>query len=99
MELTLQQIKQESISFPKGMLHPERTAQFVSQIGHIVINLTDLKFTDEDIDLLNMGLSFSPSPTKHSVADMWLDYKRFERTLLLKHHFHNSPPMEKDPLY
>ena len=77
MELTLQQIKQESISFPKGMLHPERTAQFESQICHIVINLTDLKFTDEDIDLLNMGLSFSSSPTKHSVADMWLDYKRF----------------------
>ena len=65
----------------------------------IVINLTDLTFTDEDIDLINMRLSSSPSSTKHSVADMWLDYQRFERTLILKHKFHNSQPMEKDPLY
>ena len=41
-------------------------------------------FTDEDIDLLNMGISFSLSPTKHSVADLWLDFKRFERTLLYR---------------
>ena len=45
-----------------------------------------------------MGLSFSPSPTKHSVADLLLDFNRFERTLLLKHHFHNSTPKEMDPL-
>ena len=81
------------------MLHPARQDQFETQIGHVLINLTDLTFTAEDIDLLNKGLSFSPSPTKHSVADLWLDFKRFERSLLLKHHFHNSPPKEMYPLY
>ena len=63
MEPTLEQIKNDSISLPKDMLLPDCKAQFESQIGHVLINLTDLIFTDEDIDFLNKGLSFSPSPT------------------------------------
>ena len=97
MEPTLEQIKNDSISLPKGICYTQIAK--INLNGHVLINITDLTFTAEDIDLLNKGLSFSPNPTKHSVADLWLDFKRFERSLLLKHHFHNSPPKEMYPLY
>ena len=64
MNISIEQIKEDALSFPKGMLHPSRTEQFKKQIGHNVINLTDIEFSDEEISLLNKGLTFSPSPKK-----------------------------------
>ena len=98
MELTLEEIKLNSLTFQKGMLHPNRQDQFDTQIGHTVINLTDQSFSKDELELLNKGLSFSPSPHKHSIPDLWLDFKHFERTLSLKHFFHNQPKKPTDPL-
>ena len=58
MELTLEEIKLNSLTFQKGMLHPNRQDQFDTQIGHTVINLTDLSFSKDELELLNKGLSF-----------------------------------------
>ena len=99
MNKSLSLIKEEAITFPKGMLTQSTQNKFDQQIGHSVVNLTDTKFTQTELELLNKGLSFSPSPTKHSLSTLWLDYKKFERSLILKQFFHNSPEKPMDPLY
>ena len=87
MKRNIDQIKSEAKNFKKGILHPNRVKQFKSQIGQNVINLTDKTFSDEEMKLLNLGLTFSPTPNTHGISDLWLDYKKFQRSLQLKHHF------------
>ena len=78
MDKTIHQIKLVAKTLPKGMLQSSKETQLQKQIGHVVVNLTDLNFTDNEIELLNKGLSFSPSPKTHSVPQLWLDFKRYE---------------------
>lgn len=61
---SLTDIKLNCLTFTKGMLHTDRATQFEKQIGHTVINLTDLVFTTNELELFNKGLSFSHSPQR-----------------------------------
>lgn len=53
-------MKLEAKSLPKGMLQFSKETQFQLQIGHSVVHLTDLSFTENEIELLNKDL---PSPS------------------------------------
>ena len=49
-------MKLEAKSLPKGMLQFSKETQFQQQIGHSVVHLTDLSFTENEIELLNKDL-------------------------------------------
>ena len=53
MDKSLHQIQIEAKTLPKGMLHSTKEPQFQKQIGHSVVNLTNLTFTENEIELLN----------------------------------------------
>ncbi len=87
MDISLEQIKLDALTFPIGMLHPSRTDQFKNQIGQTVINLTDINFNEDELDLLSKGLSFCPTPGAPIIPELWLEFKQFQRKLELKEFF------------
>ena len=61
-----------------------------SHIGHTVINLSDITLTESQVQALQKGLTFCPTPGPPNKAKIWTDFKEFHRRLCLKFHFYND---------
>ena len=90
MAKSLDQVKKDAKSFPPGMLDPDRYDQLKKQIGNTIINLTDEIFTQEESQVLEKGLSFSPSPHHPTIPDIWLEFKDFQRKLEWRAYLHDK---------
>ena len=64
-----------------GILPPN--ANFESQIGHTVINISNQPLTLHQVNALEKGLTFCPTPGKTDKSQIWLHFKEFHRRLEL----------------
>ena len=55
-----------------------------------IVNLSSRKLTNDEINLLNRGLKFVPTPKSPNVLDLEIDIKEFTRKLKLKEYFYNN---------
>ena len=55
-----------------------------------IVNLSSRKLTTDEINLLNRGLKFVPTPKSPNVLDLEIDIKEFTRKLKLKEYFYNN---------
>ena len=53
-----------------------------------ILNLSNVPLTQEEIDILKLGLSFTPSP-KQNIAELENDVFQFTRKLRLTYHCRN----------
>ena len=84
-----------SIQFSPGMLPPGKT--FESLVGHSVVNLSDIYLTKHQVEVLEKGLTFCPTPDTPDIVDIWTDLDKFFRRLRLKRHFHDILPRDPEP--
>ena len=61
-----------------------------SLIGHTVINISNLDLTEPQVEALQKGLTFCPTPGPPKKSLIWNDFKAFHRRLVLQHHFYND---------
>ena len=69
----------------KGILAPGATAS--SQLGKSVVNLSSLTLTQNQMEALEKGLTFCPTPGNINIVKIWDDLEKFCRRLRLKKHF------------
>ena len=84
----LDQIKLKSQNYPAGILPPGKSLD--SLIGHTVINISDIDLTTPQIEALQKGLTFCPTPGSPKKSLIWNDFQAFHRRLVLQHHFYND---------
>ena len=53
-----------------------------------ILNLSNVPLTQEEIDILKLGLSFTPTP-KQNIAELENDVFQFTRKLRLTYHYRN----------
>ncbi len=51
---------------------------------NLVLHLSKVKLTSDQISVLSKGLSFSPTPGEPDMAQLFLDFERFFRILRLE---------------
>ena len=85
---TIAELKKAALTSRLGILPPGKSMQ--SLIGHTVVNISDLHLTKPQIEALEKGLTFCPTPGAPNKAAIWTDFKDFHRRLILKHHFYND---------
>ena len=78
----------------KGILAPGSTAS--SQLGRSVVNLSSITLTQGQLEVLEKGLTFCPTPRNQNIVQIWDDLEKFCRRLRLKKHFDGVPESE-DP--
>ena len=76
----LEQIKLDSQNYPSGILPPGKSLD--SLIGHTVINISDIDLTTPQIEALQKGLTFCPTPGSPKKSLIWNDIKAFHRRLV-----------------
>ena len=54
-----------------------------------ILNLLNVPLTQDEIDILNLGLPFTPTP-KQNIAEFQNDIFQFTRKLRLTYHYQNS---------
>ena len=82
----LDQIKDQALTFPPGILRPGQS--FESHIGHTVIKLSDINLTKAQTEVLEKGITFCPTPTHlPDLSKIWNDVREFQRKLELKRFF------------
>ena len=84
----LAQIKEDSQNYPPGILPPGKTMD--SLIDHTVINISDTPLDKPQIEALQKGLTFCPTPGPPQKSLIWKDFKSFHRRLVLQHHFYQD---------
>ena len=84
----LDQIKQKAATSQPGILPTGKSLRSV--IGHTVINISDSHLTKPQIEALEKGLTFGPTPGPPDKSLIWTDFKDFHRRLVLKHYFYND---------
>ena len=67
----LAQIKENSQNYPPGILPPGKTMD--SLIGHTVINISDTPLDKPQIEALQKGLTFCPTPGPPQKSLIWKD--------------------------
>ena len=65
-----------------------------SQLGRSVVNLSSIPLTQGQIDALEKGLTFCPTPRSINLVQLWDDLDKFSRRLRLKKHFDGLPTEE-----
>ena len=78
----------------KGILAPGTSAS--SQLGKSVVNLSSLTLTQGQLEALEKGLTFCPTPRSVNIVKVWDGLEKFCRRLRLKKHFDGSIEQE-DP--
>ena len=74
----------------KGILAPGTNV--TSQLGRSVVNLSSITLTQGQLEVLEKGLTFCPTPRSVNLVKIWDDLEKFCRRLRLKIHFEGSPP-------
>ena len=77
-----------------GFLAPGQSLE--DQLGHSVVNLSDLHLTKCQVEVLQKGLTFCPTPAAPDIVRIWDDLTEFTRRLKLKRHFHDIHTTTKD---
>ena len=78
----------------KGILAPGTTAS--SQLGKSVVNLSSVTLTQSQMEALEKGLTFCPTPGNINIVNIWDDLEKFCRRLRLKKHFDGATE-QNDP--
>ena len=60
---------------PEGILPPGSTAE--CQLGHSVVNLSNLTLSQAQIEVLQKGLTFCPTPGTPDITEIWNDLEDF----------------------
>ena len=81
----LETLRNEAKLSQPGIL-PKNT-KFDSYIGHVVINISDTVFDQNQIRALEKGLAFCPSLGPPDKSQIGLDFKEFHRRLELMEFF------------
>ena len=79
---------------PPGILPPGQT--FESLIGHSVVNLSSHRLTKTEVEVLEKGLTFCPTPRAPDIVDIWNHLEEFFRRLRIKRHFDEAPDLEDE---
>ena len=79
----------------KGILAPGSTAS--SQLGKSVVNLSSITLTQGQLEALEKGLTFCPTPGSVNIVKIWDDLDKFCRRLRLKKHFDGAIQQTDDP--
>ena len=66
----------------------------MEKISPKVINLSNIFLTKHEIEILKLGLSFTPTP-KHNISELETDIYHFIRKLRLTYHFRDSTYEDK----
>ena len=75
-----------------GILPPGKSLD--CQLGHSVVNLSNCLLSKSQVEVLQKGLTFCPTPTTPDIVKIWYDLDDFFRCLRLKRHFFES---DNDP--
>ena len=62
----------------------------MNYLGCKVINLSNVSVSDEQIKVLEKGITFVPTPDKVDLGEIHYDVSRFLRRVKLKVHFHDD---------
>ena len=73
-----------------GILPPN--TKFESYIGHTVINILNIDFTEPQVKAFVKRLTFCPTPGPPNKAQIWLDFKAFHHRLEPTHDFSTNIP-------
>jgi hypothetical protein len=73
------------VNKPEGILPPGQTTS--SQLGHSVVNLSNVELTKSQVEALEKGLTFCPTPGRPQMHEIWGDLEEFFRRLRLKRYF------------
>ena len=79
---------------PPGILAPGKSLD--DQLGHSVVNLSDVHLTKCQVEVLQKGLTFCPTPAAPDIVRLWDDLTDFTRRLRLKRHFHDINTTDKE---
>ena len=86
---TVELIKDQAKTFPPGILRPGQSLD--SQIGHTVINLSDITLSEAQTKVLEKGLTFCPSPRHEpDISKIWDDIKELQRKMELTRFFNEA---------
>ena len=77
----LDQIKLDRQNYPIGILPHGKSMD--SLIEHTVINISNIDLTGAQIEALQKGLTFCPTPGPPKISLIWNDFKSFHRRLVL----------------
>ena len=66
---------------------PLAAAYPYAQLGHSVVNLSNLHLTKPQMEALEKGLTFCPTPYDPDIVDIWNDLEEFFRCLKIKCYF------------
>jgi hypothetical protein len=73
------------LNVPEGILPPGQTTS--SQLGHSVVNLSNVDLTKPQVEALEKGLTFCPTPGLPQIQEIWGDLEEFFRRLRIKRFF------------
>ena len=59
-----------------------------------ILNLSNIPFTQDEIDILKLGLSFTPTP-KQNIAELENDISQFTKKIRLTYHYRNNNIVDK----
>jgi hypothetical protein len=90
----IQSIKLQALSKPLGILKCEDQEKLKNLIGKTIIKLSDHKISPEEENIVQLGLTFCPSPGSPDYSEIWTDFKEFYRRLEVKKDFQENPTEE-----
>jgi hypothetical protein len=76
---------ENTLKDPGDTLTPGSTLN--SQLGHSVVNLSNVHLYKDQIAALEKGLTFCPSPGMPDITNIWNDLEDFFRRLRIKRYF------------
>jgi hypothetical protein len=76
---------QQHLKEPVGILPPGSSTS--SQLGHSVVNLSNVHLYKDQIAALEKGLTFCPSPGIPDITEIWTDMEEFFRRLRIRRYF------------
>ena len=76
---------QQHLKEPVGILPPGSSTS--SQLGHSVVNLSNVHLYKDQIAALEKGLTFCPSPGITDITEIWTDLGEFFRRLRIRCYF------------
>ena len=71
-KVILDQIKLDSQNYPPGILPPGKSMD--SLISHTVINISNIDLTQPQVEALQKGLTFYPTPGPPKKSMIWNDF-------------------------
>ena len=80
----------------KRRYHKERTTKTTTVQTDLVVNLSSYQLTNDDIQILSMGLKFIPTPKNINKTEVLADIKKFSRRIRLKEFFHDKDAASSD---